>query len=305
MPPATNHWHILGAGAIGSLWASYWTEDQVDLTLITRDDQPRRQWRLLSPLLQRNVELLCETAASNTPIDRLLLATKAYQTESALADVKHRLSPTATVLVLQNGAAVNQLQLAPTQTLFAAVTTDGAYFDEQRRLIHAGVGVTRVGRLSGKKSLNDASDCQALRGQLPRGLNIDCVDNIQHHLWQKLVINCAINPLAIKYLCRNGDLLTVPEARADLNTLCCEISAVDCAMHGNPWVDNVLETVTAVIETTAANRNSMLQDVLHNRATEIDQINGYLQRNADEHGVNCPLNRQLIALVKAQTTNKI
>jgi 2-dehydropantoate 2-reductase len=43
----------------------------------------------------------------------------------------------------------------------------------------------------------------------------------------------------------------------------------------------------------------MLQDVEAGRRTEIDVINGAVVRAAGEHGVDTPLNRTLVAMVKA------
>ena len=58
-------------------------------------------------------------------------------------------------------------------------------------------------------------------------------------------------------------------------------------------------TAAEVARRTAANRSSMLQDVLARRRTEIDFINGFLCRQADAAGIPCPLNRALRARVHA------
>jgi len=44
----------------------------------------------------------------------------------------------------------------------------------------------------------------------------------------------------------------------------------------------------------------MLQDVKAGRRTEIDYINGYVVKRGKEQGVKCPMNEQLIDMVKTR-----
>jgi 2-dehydropantoate 2-reductase len=53
-----------------------------------------------------------------------------------------------------------------------------------------------------------------------------------------------------------------------------------------------------VLEATAANRCSMLQDVMAGRATEIDSLCGEVVRRGEEYGIATPLNQQLLTLVR-------
>ncbi|WP_345803822.1 ketopantoate reductase family protein, partial [Methanothrix soehngenii] len=50
---------------------------------------------------------------------------------------------------------------------------------------------------------------------------------------------------------------------------------------------------------TGENSCSMLQDVLKNKTTEIDSINGYIVRQAEEHSIAVPVNAALYGLIKA------
>jgi 2-dehydropantoate 2-reductase len=54
----------------------------------------------------------------------------------------------------------------------------------------------------------------------------------------------------------------------------------------------------AVAAATAANRSSMLQDVLAGRRTEIDQLNGQLLRIARRHGISVPLHEAVCSMIR-------
>ncbi len=62
--------------------------------------------------------------------------------------------------------------------------------------------------------------------------------------------------------------------------------------------DDALENVFAIAEATATNRSSMGQDVDAHRPTEIDAINGYIVRRAEELGIEVPVNQSLTSLIK-------
>ena len=61
---------------------------------------------------------------------------------------------------------------------------------------------------------------------------------------------------------------------------------------------DALDNVMAIAAATATNRSSMGQDVDAQRATEIDAINGYIVRRAEELGMEVPVNLTLIRLIK-------
>jgi 2-dehydropantoate 2-reductase len=60
-----------------------------------------------------------------------------------------------------------------------------------------------------------------------------------------------------------------------------------------------LATVYSVAEKTGRNRSSMLQDFDRRRPSEIDFINGAILREAEELGVEVPVNRAVTRLVQA------
>ena len=72
-------------------------------------------------------------------------------------------------------------------------------------------------------------------------------------------------------------------------------TAAGVSLHEDPWEMNVLATSRG-----SAHRPSMLEDVEARRPTEVDTINGALVREAEQRGVEIPLQQALHALVRGR-----
>ncbi len=294
--PAKPTWYILGAGAIGSLWACYWRRAGFPVVLITRSETPR------SPLQLRNndtVQVAVEQISadqlqtSDHRIQYLLISTKAQDTAAAVRAIATRIDPSATVLTLQNGMAARQLpEILPTQRLITGITSDGVYRPEPNTVVHAGIGTTYI----------DAD--QSFLERLPTEfLAIETCDDIETRRWKKLAVNCAVNGLTALYRCRNGALLNNPEARQRLHALCEEITSILQQLGKGDLVEDLEADITRTLRDTADNYSSTCQDIINGRTTEIDCLNGYLVEQAQRHGIPSPENRSIVEAVKRLNTD--
>lgn len=294
-----RHWHILGVGAIGGLFASLLQTGGSRCTLLLRDTDPDADAGQLTLEIRRQQQrrhyrFPVAPCGDTGVIDHLLVTTKAQDVTPALASVVSRLNPASAVLVLANGMGyLEQLRARwPWLACYAGTTTEGVYREERHRLCHAGAGTTLIG---GRGEANPPpwfTDWQHLAASCAWESEID------QALWRKLAINCAINPLTAIHNCRNGALASRPELAAQVQQLCREIEAIGEAAGQHGAVTDLHARVAAVIAATADNRSSMLQDVLAQRSTEIDYLNGYLLGLADELQLEAPHNRAVVAAVR-------
>lgn len=292
------HWYILGAGAIGCLWACYLHKAGFSVTLVLKNSDRKQQFIKTGgiKLIDGNSQAHCNIRAclleelAPTSIEKLLLATKSIDAMSALSSIAFALQQQATILLLQNGME-SQQQIAtayPQARVYCAVTTEGAYCPEPFTVTHAGRGTTAVG------ALNDAAKyaSQSLLAALPSSkLDIHKVDTIEQKLWEKLAINCAINGLTAIYGCTNGELNTIAQAKARMARICQEVEAV-AKTQGIELCDSFAHACQ-VIDSTALNRSSMLQDVENQRRTEMPDINGFICQLAEQYQIPCPENRHV------------
>ncbi|MBK6509165.1 MAG: 2-dehydropantoate 2-reductase [Haliea sp.] len=286
------HWHVLGAGAIGCLFAQALHRSGSSATLVMR---PGTHQRFL-PLIVERGDQRCEaqlpviTAGDDELISHLLVTTKAYDVRAAVAGIAHLLNDDCVVLLLVNGMGLAE-QLAadwPRLDIYCGTTTEGAYALGARHIRHAGRGQTRIG----KTGLATPPPWFA---QWSRAVD-HCVwdGHIANALWAKLAVNCIINPLTAVHGCRNGELGQRRDLAEQVALLCDEVSSICRAAGFGDIAQQLPSTVAAVIAGTADNRSSMLQDVECERRTEIEYITGYLLEVADQLGIAAPRNRALL-----------
>lgn len=287
-------WHILGAGSLGGLWAARLARAGLPVRLILRDAARlaayRTQGNQLTLIEQNRCEQLsipAETCDSDEPIERLLVACKAYDAEQAVARLASRLSANAEVILLQNGLGSQEAVAAqiPAQRCIFASSTEGAFRESDWQVRFAGHGFTWLGDVR-----NPAAPQALLDDLQTSGIGHDWTPDILTRLWRKLALNCAINPLTVLHDCRNGGLLEHP---CEVATLCAELSEL-LERCGQPAAAQDLHSdVLRVLQATAANYSSMYQDVAHGRRTEIGYLLGYACAAALRHQCSVPHLQQL------------
>jgi len=280
-------WHVLGAGALGSLWAARLAGAGATVRIILRSAQRLADYQRAGGLtltaddLSRLYAIPAELPDASTPIQRLLVACKAYDAEGAIAQVASRLPSGCEILLLQNGLGSQQAiaERWPQARCIFVSSTEGAYREDDFHVVFAGHGQNWLGDSNGGSAPAWLDELN--RAGIPQTWSSD----ILARLWRKLALNCAINPLTVLHDCRNGELL---QHREQLSGLCEELVEL-LEAGGQPAAASDLQgEVLRVIEATAANYSSMYQDVRLGRRTEIAYLLGHACRSADSLGLALP-----------------
>ncbi|CAD5106853.1 putative 2-dehydropantoate 2-reductase [Zestomonas carbonaria] len=291
-------WHILGAGSLGGLWAARLARTGLPVRLILRDRARLAGYRRLGGLTLVEPEqtslypIPAQTPDDPEPIDRLLLACKAYDAEEAVASVAARLTPGAELILLQNGLGSQDAVAArlPRARCILASSTEGAFRDDNFRVVFAGQGFTWLGDPREPTAPAWLAELHAA------GIPHQWTPDILARLWRKLALNCAINPLTVLHTCRNGGLA---EHAAEVAGLCDELVELLRACGQDSAAEDLQAEVERVIQATAANYSSMYQDVAHGRRTEIGYLLGHALAEAQRHDLSLPrldeLHRRLSA----------
>jgi 2-dehydropantoate 2-reductase len=246
-------------------------------------------------LIEEDGTIFNESLTANDPdflaqSDMLLVTLKAWQVSDAVKTLAATLPASSPILLLHNGMGTIDELKSIHQPLLMATTTHAARRDGNI-IIHVASGVTHIG--PAREQDGDYSYlADTLQEVLP---DVAWHNNIRPQLWQKLAVNCVINPLTALWNCPNGELKNHPQLVA---TLCNEIASVIEREGLHTSADDIRCYVEQIIDSTAENISSMLQDVRGLRHTEIDYITGYLLKRARAHGINVPENARLYDMVK-------
>jgi 2-dehydropantoate 2-reductase len=228
--------------------------------------------------------------------DAVIVAVKAYATGDALAPLRGVLRRGALIASIQNG--LGNVELArvalPGARVVAGSTTHGAVRLADGCVRPVNCGTTTFARDDGASPTSD----ELAAAFLASGLEARVVDDAHALLWRKLVVNAALNPLCALAGRANGAVTHDPDLEVLARALTAEAAAVaraDGAEIPEPW-----EVVRAAAGASAANENSMLQDLDAGRPTEIDAISGAVVRHAQAYGLAVPLTETMLRLVRAR-----
>jgi 2-dehydropantoate 2-reductase len=206
-------------------------------------------------------------------------------------------------MTLQNGMgnAETIAEHTPSNRILAGTTAHGATMLEAGSIRHAGAGPTTIGMWAGGEK--EFQVAKQIADQFTQaGIESTAVEAVRPVIWDKLLVNVAINAVTALTGIKNGQILDL-ELTQELSRAAVEEAAAVAQAQGIEIRKDPAAHVFQVAAATAANRSSMGQDVDHRRPTEIKAINGFVVREADRMGLPAPVNRTLTALVETMEYN--
>ncbi|KAF2851164.1 2-dehydropantoate 2-reductase [Plenodomus tracheiphilus IPT5] len=328
--------HILGLGNLGKLLAHSLRKHhpKLPITLLFHRPSLLEEWNGAG----RSIEIVRggvsdtqsgfsheDVSHNGSQIQQLIVATKTHATAKALQPLRGRLSPTSTLLFLQNG--IGTIDEVNTQVFpdpssrpnyLAGIFNHGVYATSPFSSVHAGIADAVIGPVRSSNSptnppphLHNSALAHAIIACPELSTSLVSAQDLLHTQLQKLTINAVINPLTVLFGCKNGKLFSnkaictliehqIREISMIVKTIIATShpSSTESSVLAKFDVDRLRALVFDVGRKTAGNISSMRQDRLAGRKTEIDYINGYLVAQAGKAGVACPLNTRIVQLVK-------
>ena len=259
--------------------------------------------RLESALFEARVHVAASTDPAAARGARLVLvAVKGYATEEAGRALAPHLSGDATVLSLQNGVEnAARLRAATGREAYPAVVWVAASMSAPGVVRHAGRGDLVIGDPGWTLPAAEARRLTLAEvAAVFEAAGVRCAvsDEIEAELWAKLAANCAFNPVSALARAPYGRIGSTPGGRRLLRDVVAEVLAVAAASGVAIGARDVLGAVLKLADSMSEATSSMAQDLATGRRTEIDDLNGFVERRASELGVPTPINRTLAALVK-------
>lgn len=292
-----QHIHILGTGAIGSLWGSYFATDanqqNYTLTFISRSHKEVHYRYHLAPADQW-IQGRClndQSAFKKESIRFLIVTCKAYDALQAVQQIQGQLLEPCQIILLQNGMGSQQAiaEAYPQHAVYACSSTEGAYKTDAHHVVHAGKGENLLGPMNAQaKQIGEPNWIPESAYQYTSDINTA--------LWRKLIINCAINPLTALYQCRNGQLIEHEPYHQHLQRICDELQPL--ISYHNLDIATAYDLARHVCQITAQNQSSMLQDKLNNKRSELAYITGFAIQSLQQAGLPNEENKELYKALK-------
>jgi 2-dehydropantoate 2-reductase len=287
---------IFGAGSLGSLLGGLLARTH-DVTLVGREPHVgavRSDGLRITGVESLTVRPAATTDCAGSSADLALVTVKAYDTEAAARTLAS--GDVDVVCSLQNGMGNEDVLAAHLDApILAGTATYGARLTEPGHVEWLGRGRVTVGPWRPGDDVGTAE--RVVAAVRAAGLDAEVTPDARGRLWEKLAINAAINPVTALARVENGALAS--GGLADLARAAGVETARVARADGASVSDGTVTTaVEDVVDDTARNRSSMLQDVAAGRQTEIDAINGYVVDRAAATGASVPVNRTLATLVR-------
>jgi 2-dehydropantoate 2-reductase len=242
--------------------------------------------------------------------DLALVLTKAYKTIKASEVAAKTIKPDGLALTLQNGLGNIEIlaEHVGRDRALQGVTMQGATLLGPGRIRTSGRGATHLGyvpiELAAPRDFSvehRAYEISALFNSA--GLKSHVTADIDGLVWGKVIINAAINPLTAILRVPNGALVESEETIGLMKAAALEAATIAKAKGITLPFPDPVERVKQVATMTATNHSSMLQDVLGQRPTEIDAINGKIVEQGQALGIPTPVNALLASLMRAIEKN--
>lgn len=294
---------IVGPGAMGCLFAAFLSKSKEELWLLDKNKENAAKINELGISLEGvsgSWQAKPKATANVQDIDRadlILICVKSFHTKQAIEQIKPLLQQNTRIMTLQNGIGNIEIiaELAGEDKVIGGITNEGATLIETGKIRHAGRGETLIGTLNGKIPV----EMRSIREVFNKvGLQTKFSRDIKGLVWSKLIINAGINALTAITRLPNGKLTEFEGTKRILRDAVTEATRIAKRKRIKLIYDDPLAKVETVCEGTSSNISSMLQDVLRNKRTEIDFINGVIVRLGQELGIAVPTNKLLVDLVK-------
>jgi 2-dehydropantoate 2-reductase len=313
---------VLGAGANGSCIAANLVDAGRDVVVIDQwpaHVEAMRAGGIRIAMAESELHVpvrafhLCDVCTFNDPFDVVLLVMKAYDTRWACELIKPHLGPGGMLIGMQNAMVAGQIAdaVGAERTIGCVVELSSEMFTPGLVKRNTPPARTWIGLGSlGGGAERRLAEMQALLS--PVG-TVEIKPNILAAKWMKLVVNAmCLGPFAMVGL-PLIDALKVPGMRELIIEIGEEamrvgrdlghpvepifgLTQADLAGSNRP-AEKLFDTLAAHVG-PGRSRNTVLQDLLKGRASEVDMINGLVVEESGRRGYAAPANARVVEIVR-------
>lgn len=289
---------VLGAGAIGSSYGALLSRKN-DVTLIGNEnhvDAIISRGLTLSGDVQKEFFIKAETKIREVPSNTLiLLTTKAHDSEKAITEIKGLLKDDTVILILQNGLGNKELVKRIVRDEIQIV----------RGLVKSAAEFLEPGKIAfwnGETILEQTKMSKRIVWLFNEsGLRTRISNEMDEEMWNKLVVNCVVNPITAILRVRDNEVAvdSLRQLRHGIVEECVKVGKCEGIVFQLDLKEAIEKDIMKF-----TNFSSMCQDIMKRKKTEIDFLNGKIVELGKKHNIPTPINEAMTCLIKFLEENK-
>ncbi|SNZ11202.1 2-dehydropantoate 2-reductase [Persephonella hydrogeniphila] len=301
---------VLGLGALGIAFSTFLKESGNTVTGITKPEYLERFkdrklsvkgiWGEHQAVLD---SIVSDPAEIKEDLDLIIITVKSYDTEKALNQIRSVVGQNTLILIAQNGYGNYEKAVelfGEKKVLLGRVIFGSKVSGRNCAQITVSADDVRIGDPSGK--ISEEKIQKVVKVIKESGIPASFSKDVYQILWDKILYNCALNPLGALLECSYGELAENENTRKIMNGIIEEIFLITNANNiklrwrsPEEYIDHFYKNL---IPPTAEHYPSMYYDLKTGKRTEIDALNGAIVKLGEKKGIKTPINSTITSLIK-------
>ena len=287
---------VIGAGGVGGYFGAKLAQAGYDVTLVARGEHHNAiksnglvVKSILGNFTVKNINVTNSISNLNAP-DLVILGVKAWQVAEVAKELSAVVTPSTTVLPLQNGVlAAEELSqhINPSNVIgglcriISKIDAPGVinHFGIKPAIVFGETNGSITPRIARIKEVFDKAD-----------IDSKASTDITADLWMKFISICVSGLLAVSKT-NYGVLTTTPETRELMIELLTEVYNLSQKMEVNIPESFLGKTIAFIDSYPPESTSSLTRDVWEGKPSEIEYQNGTVVKLGQKHGVPTPVNR--------------
>lgn len=238
------------------------------------------------------------------PADLIIVSVKANQLEQAVIDIKNQVGKDTIIISLMNGITSEEIigkKYGTDKMLYSLCIAIDANRKENN--IHfSSYGSIVFGE---KQNIKHSEKVQAVEEVfLKAGISYEIPENMMRSLWWKFMINVGINQTSAVIKGNYGIFQRVKEARELMESAMWEVVKLSEKVGINLNKGDIDKWYEILDTMNPNSKTSMFEDITYGRKTEVDMFAGTVCKLGEKYGIDTPVNKTLLRIIKVVENNK-
>lgn len=233
-----------------------------------------------------------------TPSDLVIVSVKSNQLNQAIEDIKNHVGENTIILSLLNGITSEKIigeHFEMDKMLYSLCVGDSNRDGNKVNfsdICNINFGEEKNDIYSEKvKAVKDLFDKSKIKYNIP--------NDMIHALWRKFMVNVGINQTSAILKATYGDFKKSGYAMKLMESAMSEVIKLSEKAGINLNQDDLDKWYKRLDGINPESRTSMCQDIIYGRKTEVDIFAGTVCKLGEKYGVDTPVNRVFLNIIKA------